>query len=180
MQQKVDLNTLCALSFRMKQAYVRLEQQISEMQRDLKALLSQVRSEYSESYVYTAVENAEVNLREVWKSALRIGHYLSKQSDLLNWSVEHYLRTELKNLHIQTSFRPPKQTQIASSTPIFRFTAGEGKADTPIKGYQIYASATMLQRLKQLKVMGKIIKQCGGNMLFLENGSDQILRKENG
>lgn len=31
------------------------------MQRNLKALLSRVRSEYSESYVYTAVENAEGN-----------------------------------------------------------------------------------------------------------------------
>lgn len=30
------------------------------------------------------------------------------------------------------------------------------------------------------KVIGKLLKQCGGNLLFLENGSDQLLRKENG
>ncbi|GIO91377.1 hypothetical protein [Paenibacillus lactis] len=29
------------------------------------------------------------------------------------------------------------------------------------------------------KVIGKLLKQCGGNLLFLENGSDQLLRKEN-
>ncbi|WP_152392602.1 hypothetical protein [Paenibacillus guangzhouensis] len=40
---------------------------------------------------------------------------------------------------------------------------------------------TFYQGLESLfKVMGKFIKQCGGNMLFLENGSDQLLRKENG
>lgn len=31
-----------------------------------------------------------------------------------------------------------------------------------------------------LKVMGNFMKQIGGNLLFLENGSDQLLRKENG
>lgn len=30
------------------------------------------------------------------------------------------------------------------------------------------------------KVMGNLMKQIGGNLLFLENGSDQLLRKENG
>lgn len=30
------------------------------------------------------------------------------------------------------------------------------------------------------KIMGKIMKLYGGNLLFLENGSDQLLRKENG
>ncbi|OAB42113.1 hypothetical protein [Paenibacillus glacialis] len=40
---------------------------------------------------------------------------------------------------------------------------------------------TFYQGLESLfKVMGKFIKQCGGNLLLLENGSDQLLRKENG
>jgi len=30
------------------------------------------------------------------------------------------------------------------------------------------------------KVIGNLMKQIGGNLLFLENGSDQLLRKENG
>lgn len=30
------------------------------------------------------------------------------------------------------------------------------------------------------KVIGKLIEQSDGNLLFLENGSDQLLRKENG
>jgi len=30
------------------------------------------------------------------------------------------------------------------------------------------------------KVIGKLIEQSSGNLLFLENGSDQLLRKENG
>jgi len=30
------------------------------------------------------------------------------------------------------------------------------------------------------EVIGKLLKQCGGNLLFLENGSNQLLRKENG
>ena len=40
---------------------------------------------------------------------------------------------------------------------------------------------TFYQGLESLfKIMGKIMKHCGGNLLFLENGSDQLLRKENG
>lgn len=40
---------------------------------------------------------------------------------------------------------------------------------------------TYYQGLESLfKVMGKFMKQCDGNLLFLENGSDQLLRKENG
>ncbi|MEK4522404.1 hypothetical protein MKX96_12340 [Psychrobacillus sp. FSL W7-1493] len=30
------------------------------------------------------------------------------------------------------------------------------------------------------KVIGNLMRQVGGNLLFLENGSDQLLRKENG
>lgn len=103
MQQKVDLNALRALSSRLKQTDMRLEQQISEIQRTLKALLSRIRSEYPERYVHTAVEHAEGDLQEVWKLAIRISEQLSKQSGHLNWSAEHYLRTEslLKNLHLQ-------------------------------------------------------------------------------
>ncbi|UQZ35501.1 hypothetical protein C2I18_19415 [Paenibacillus sp. PK3_47] len=40
---------------------------------------------------------------------------------------------------------------------------------------------TFYQGLESLfAFMGKIIKQCAGNLLLLENGSDQLLRKENG
>jgi hypothetical protein len=40
---------------------------------------------------------------------------------------------------------------------------------------------TFYQGLEALiKIIGKLIKQYGGNLLFLENGSDQLLRKENG
>ncbi|MCL6601561.1 MAG: hypothetical protein K6T94_01710 [Paenibacillus sp.] len=150
MQLKVDLNFLRALSSRLKQTDITLEQQISEMQRDLKTLLSHVRSVYPESYVQAAVEHAEGNLREVWKSAVRVSDYLSKQSADVNWSVEHYLRTEnaLKNLHIQTSFHSP--TQAASVTAISHFAAGTGTADTPIHQQRIVASDTLLQQLKQL------------------------------
>lgn len=30
------------------------------------------------------------------------------------------------------------------------------------------------------KIIGKLLKECSGNLLFLENGSDQLLRKEHG
>lgn len=40
---------------------------------------------------------------------------------------------------------------------------------------------TFYQGLEYLfKVIGKIINKIDGNLLFLENGSDQLLRKENG
>lgn len=40
---------------------------------------------------------------------------------------------------------------------------------------------TFDQGIKSLfKVIGKLIEQSGGNLLFLENGSDQLLKKENG
>lgn len=40
---------------------------------------------------------------------------------------------------------------------------------------------TFYQGLELLfKVIGKLMKQTVGNLLFLENGSDQLLRKENG
>lgn len=40
---------------------------------------------------------------------------------------------------------------------------------------------TFDQGIKSLfKVIGSLLKQCGGNLLFLENGSDQLLRRENG
>ncbi|MCX7569208.1 hypothetical protein OS242_04485 [Tumebacillus sp. DT12] len=45
---------------------------------------------------------------------------------------------------------------------------------------QLYGN-TFYQGLEYLfKIMGKIMKGCCGNLLFLENGSDQLLRKENG
>lgn len=45
---------------------------------------------------------------------------------------------------------------------------------------QLFGNNTFYQGLEALiKVIGKLIKQCGGNLLFLENGSDQLLRKEN-
>ncbi|WP_138755667.1 hypothetical protein [Paenibacillus sinopodophylli] len=40
---------------------------------------------------------------------------------------------------------------------------------------------TFYQGLEALiKVIGNIIKQCSGNLLFLENASHQLLRRENG
>ncbi|MRN55621.1 hypothetical protein [Paenibacillus monticola] len=40
---------------------------------------------------------------------------------------------------------------------------------------------TFYQGLELLfKIMGKLMKQINGNLLFLEDGSDQLLRKENG
>ena len=150
MQQKVDLNALRALSSWLKQTDSNLEQQISEMQRVLKALLSRVRSEYPERYVHTAVENVEGTLQEVWKLAVGISKRLSKQSEHLNWSAEQYLRTErlLKNLHIQNPFRPA--VQAASFTSKSRFTESIGTTDPPSKGYLLPASGPLLTRLKQL------------------------------
>ncbi|MBR2564894.1 MAG: hypothetical protein IKE29_09740 [Paenibacillus sp.] len=45
---------------------------------------------------------------------------------------------------------------------------------------QLFGS-TFYQGLEALiKVIGEFMKQSGGNLLLLENGSDQLLRKENG
>ena len=45
---------------------------------------------------------------------------------------------------------------------------------------QLFGS-TFYQGMEVLfKVIGDLMRQLGGNLLFLENGSDQLLRKENG
>lgn len=122
---------LRALSSRLKQADLRLEQQISEMQSALTTLLSRVSSDYPDRYVHTAARNVEGTLQEVRKLAVGISQRLSKQSEHLNWSAEQYLRTErlLKNLHIQNPFRPT--VQAASFTSKSRLTESIATADPP-------------------------------------------------
>ncbi|MEK3725443.1 hypothetical protein [Paenibacillus sp. FSL H8-0034] len=45
---------------------------------------------------------------------------------------------------------------------------------------QLFSNTFYLGLELLFKMMGKLMKQIDGNLLFLEDGSDQLLRKENG